>query len=222
MNPNAELEKSSSSYWRDEKKVQRHSKNLESIIRKLSSPVKMVVFSKVVPKPTVEILSHKTRDSVFKAQVYKALITRLRALNKERKFSTFHRLLNEVFGDQLNDEPFRAWLGKKFEIRSSKFSQYVLKWKENEFKEVRERNKIPTEIQNKIHNTWIENSIVSTDGRNGRNVVNISKRQFLQKYGEIQSNLVELTEKKNKRQINSFWSPENIQVYIEVNERKTY
>ena len=74
----------------------------------------------------------------------------------------------------------------------------------------------------KIHNTWIENSIVSTDGRNGRNVVNISKRQFLQKYGEIQSNLVELTEKKNKRQINSFWSPENIQVYIEVNERKTY
>ena len=222
MNPNAELEKSSSSYWRDEKKVQRHSKNLESIIRKLSSPVKMVVFSKVVAKPTVEILSHKTRDSVFKAQVYKALITRLRALNKERKFSTFHRLLNEVFGDQLNDEPFRAWLAKKFEIRSSKFSQYVLKWKENEFKEVRERNKIPTEIQNKIHNTWIENSIVSTDGRNGRNVVNISKRQFLQKYGEIQSNLVELTEKKNKRQINSFWSPENIQVYIEVNERKTY
>ena len=111
---------------------------------------------------------------------------------------------------------------QKFEIRSSKFSQYVLKWKENEFKEVRERNKIPTEIQNKIHNTWIENSIVSTDGRNGRNVVNISKRQFLQKYGEIQSNLVELTEKKNKRQINSFWSPENIQVYIEVNERKTY
>ena len=128
----------------------------------------------------------------------------------------------KFYGDQLNDEPFRAWLAKKFEIRSSKFSQYVLKWKENEFKEVRERNKIPTEIQNKIHNTWIENSIVSTDGRNGRNVVNISKRQFLQKYGEIQSNLVELTEKKNKRQINSFWSPENIQVYIEVNERKTY
>ena len=29
-------------------------------------------------------------------------------------------------------------------------------------------------------------------------IVNISKRQFLQKHGEIQSNLVELTEKKNK------------------------
>ena len=58
------------------------------------------------------------------------------ALNKERKFPTFHRLLNEVFGDQLSDATFLAWLAKKFEIRPSKFRQYVLKWRENEFKEV--------------------------------------------------------------------------------------
>ena len=68
-----------------------------------------------------------------------------------------------------------------------------------EFKEVPGRNKIPIEIQSKIFNTWIENSIVSTDDRNSQNVVNISKRQFLQKYGEIQSNLAELAEEKNKR-----------------------
>ena len=148
MNPNAELEKSSSSYWHDQKKVQHHSKNLESIIQKLSSPVKMAVFSKVIPKPTVEILAHTTCDSVFEAQVCKALITRLKALNKERKFPTFHRLLNEDSGDQLNDEAFLAWLAKKSVIRPSKFSQYVLKWRENEFKEVRGRNKIPIEIQN--------------------------------------------------------------------------
>ena len=145
----------------------------------------MAVFSKVVPKPTVEILAHTTCDSVFEAQVCKALIIRLKALNKERKFPNSHRLLNEVFGDQLNDEAFLAWLAEKFEIRPSKFSQYVLKWRENEFKEVQGRNKIPIEIQNKIHNTLIENNIVSTDGRKGRNVGNISKRKFLQKYGEI-------------------------------------
>ena len=179
LNPNAELEKSSSTYWHDQKKVQRHSKNLESIIQNLPSPVK------VVPKPTVEILADTTCDSVFDAQVSKALITRLEALNKERKFATFHRLLNEVFGDQLNDEAFLAWLAKKSEIRSSKFSQYVLKWRENEFKEVQGRNKIPIEIQNKIHNTLIENNTASTDGRKGRNVGNISKRKFLLKYGEI-------------------------------------
>ena len=130
----------------------------------------MAVFSKVVPKPTVEILAHTTCDSVFEAQVCKALIIRLKALNKERKFPNSHRLLNEVFGDQLNDEAFLAWLAKKFEIRSSKFSQYVLKWRENEFKEVQGRNKIPIDIQNKIYNTWIENTIVSIDDRNSRNV----------------------------------------------------
>ena len=130
----------------------------------------MAVFSKVVPKPTVEILAHTTCDSVFEAQVCKALIIRLKALNKERKFPNSHRLLNEVFGDQLNDEAFLAWLAKKSEIRSSKFSQYVLKWRENEFKEVQGRNKIPIDIQNKIYNTWIENSIVSIDDRNSRNV----------------------------------------------------
>ena len=127
----------------------------------------MAVFSKVEPKPTVEILAHAACDSVFEALVCKALITRLKALSKKRKCPTFHRLLNEVYGDQLNDETFLAWLVKKFEIRPSKFSQYVLKWGENEFKEVRGRNKIPIEIQNKIYDTWIENSIVSTDGRNG-------------------------------------------------------
>ena len=67
--------------------------------------------------PIVEILAHTTCDSVFEAQVCKALITRLKALNKERRFPTFHRLLNEVFGDQLNDKAFLAWLTKKFEIR---------------------------------------------------------------------------------------------------------
>ena len=130
----------------------------------------MAVFSKVVPKPTVEILAHTTCDSVFEAQVCKALIIRLKALNKERKFPNSHRLLNEVFGDQLNDEAFLAWLAEKFEIRPSKFSQYVLKWRENEFKEVQGRNKIPIDIQNKIYNTWIENTIVSIDDRNSRNV----------------------------------------------------
>ena len=50
-----------------------------------------------------------------------------------------------------------------------------------------------------VYDTWLENSIVSTDGRNGRNKINISKRQYLQRYGEIRSDLIELTEKKNQR-----------------------
>ena len=49
-----------------------------------------------------------------------------------------------------------------------------------------------------VYNTWPENSIVSVDGRNGRNSINIFKRQYLQRYGQIKSDLIELTEKKTK------------------------
>ena len=49
-----------------------------------------------------------------------------------------------------------------------------------------------------VYNTWPENSIVSVDGRNGRNGINIFKRQYLQRYGQIKSDLIELTEKKTK------------------------
>ena len=45
---------------------------------------------------------------------------------------------------------------------------------------------------------FIKICIISTDGRNGQDQVNVSKKQFLQKYGQIQSNLMELTEKNNK------------------------
>ena len=48
-----------------------------------------------------------------------------------------------------------------------------------------------------IHKIKLTHSIVSTDGRNSEYEVNISKWQFLQKYGEIQSELVEMTEKNN-------------------------
>ena len=66
--------------------------------------------------PIVEILAHTTCDSVFEAQVCKALITKLKALNKERKFPTFHRLLNEFFDDQLNDEAFLHDLQKSLKL----------------------------------------------------------------------------------------------------------
>ena len=57
---------------------------------------------------------------------------------------------------------------------------------------------ISLETKQRIY-VWIENSITSTDGRNGCNEVNISKRQYFQKYGNLSSELVETTEKCNKR-----------------------
>ena len=53
----------------------------------------------------------------------------------------------------------------------------------NKFREVRGRNKTSINTQNKIYNVWlIKIGIISTDGRNGQDQVNVSKKQFLQKY----------------------------------------
>ena len=48
---------------------------------------------------------------------------------------------------------------------------------------------------------WASNSINSTDGRNGRNVINISKRKYNAAYGHIKNNDIIVEERKNKRGI---------------------
>ena len=50
-----------------------------------------------------------------------------------------------------------------------------------------------------IYNTWIKNCITSTDKQNGRNVVQISKRKYLEKYCELSHESIRLAEHRNKR-----------------------
>ena len=120
-------------------------------------------------------------------------------MNREKKYPTFHQLLHNLFGEWLQHQTFLEWLAKKLDIRPSKFSIYVQRWRENNFEESRGQNYLPIESEQAVYNTWLKNSIVSTNGRNGRNEISISKRQYLQMCGEIRSDLIELTEKKNKR-----------------------
>ena len=40
------------------------------------------------------------------------------------------------------------------------------------------RNSFPDEVKQGIYDMWIDDSINSTDGRNGRNFINISKKGF--------------------------------------------
>ena len=105
----------SKSYWQDQKKIQRHSKNMEDIIKKMMSPVKTPVFSKVIPKKTVDVLAHTTSESVFEAQVCQAFIERLKTLNREKKYPTFHQLLHDEFGEQLQSQTSSDWLSKKLD-----------------------------------------------------------------------------------------------------------
>ena len=60
LNQTVKIDDFSSSFWLDQKQVQQDSKNLKSVIQKLPLPVKISIFSKVVPKHTARILAHTT------------------------------------------------------------------------------------------------------------------------------------------------------------------
>ena len=66
-------------------------------------------------------------------------------------------------------------------------------------KENRGKKPLSTEIKQQVYDAWISNSIPSTDNRNARSKINISKLQFIKKFGSIthEDGLVE--ERKNKR-----------------------
>ena len=69
------------------------------------------VLMRVVKKrPIKDILIHTSCEMQNEAIVCNAFITRLKNLNCERRFPTFHRTLNKFFGDQLDYENFLAWL----------------------------------------------------------------------------------------------------------------
>ena len=61
------------------------------------------------------------------------------------------------------------------------------------------RKELSQNVKQNICNTRIKNSINSTDGRNGRNLVKLSKRKYIEQYGTIKNNEVVIEEVKNKR-----------------------
>ena len=112
-----------------------------------------------------------------------ALLNDLKSLHDSKKYGVFHARFHNLFGEQLEEENFLRWLASKLNIRQSRFIDSVNNWKLNEYKERSGRDGIPFEVQKIIYDTWIENCTTSTDGRNGRNMVQISKRKYIEKYG---------------------------------------
>ena len=66
------------------------------------------------------------------------------------------------------------------------------------WRKIRGRKELSQNVKQNIYDTRIKNSINSTDGRNGRNLVKLSKRKYIEQYGTIKNNEVGI-EVKNKR-----------------------
>ena len=78
------------------------------------------------------LIKQNKNEQMVHNLVSDALMSQFKSLNKDKKFPMFHECLNNIFGDQLNNENFLEWLSPKLEIRPSKFKKYVAKWREFE------------------------------------------------------------------------------------------
>ena len=115
-----------------------------------------------------------------------------------RKDSVFHEKLHPLFGEQLNNDNFLKRIADKLDIRKSRFVDTVRHWEAIQYKGSKGREGVSFESKQTIYNTWIKNCITSTDERNGRNVVQISRRKYVEKYCELSHESIRLAEHRNK------------------------
>ena len=85
--------------------------------------------------------------------------------------SSAGKCLIESFGDLLDDYNFVCWLAEQLELKPCRLKEII----KNAYKEFTPRDSTPKSSLPSIYNFWLgeENSIISNDRRNGRNVVRI-------------------------------------------------
>ena len=74
-------------------------------------------------------------------------------------------------------------------------------WKGRGFEDSRGRERLSDEIVKAVFDTWVDNSISSTDGSNMRNMVNIDKCKIYEIYHNLfvlQHEDIKIEERKNK------------------------
>ena len=139
--------------------------------------------------------------SVHETTVVTNLIEYLKDLNKNRQYPLMHETMNKIFKDKMTDPSFLSWLASKLNIRTSRFLIYVANWRDRNFKETRgTANSIDDELKQEIFDTWVENSINSTDGRNGRNLVSISKSKYNELFNNIENKTVSVNAVMKRRE----------------------
>ena len=65
--------------------------------------------------------------------------------------------------------------------------------------ETRGRKNLSGEIRQSVYDIWIEHSVNSTDGRNGKNTVKITNLQYLRLYSGLNNENIKIEERANKR-----------------------
>ena len=65
--------------------------------------------------------------------------------------------------------------------------------------ETRGRKNLSGEIRQSVYDIWIEHSVNSTDGRNGKNTVKITNLQYLRLCSDLNNENIKIEKRANKR-----------------------
>ena len=118
-------------------------------------------------------------------------------INKRQHFIS---LAENIFGlERLTDTSFVYFLASELNTNDSKLKRSISRWIHSGMEEVHGKSGLPSESRQKIYNIWVDNSIPSTDNRNDRCSVKMSKAEYLKIYEGIENNGIEIEEKVNKR-----------------------
>ena len=166
----------------------------------IASPIKQHVKQNLVDSVLSDVIVNVNKTSVHETTVVTNLIEYLKDLNKNRQYPLMHETMNKIFKDKMTDPSFLSWLASKLNIRTSRFFIYVANWRDRNFKETRGTvNSINDELKQEIFDTWVGNSINSTDEHNGRNLVSISKSKYNDLFHNIENKTVSVNVAVNKR-----------------------
>ena len=161
--------------------------------------------SRGLPNTTVDgssefedILAHTNAASVKEAEVYQCLLKYLKTIKKQRQ--KFLCLMCNIFGEnRLRDASFQYFLATQLCINYQNFKRSVTLWFNAGREEKRGRWTLSPEVRQSIYDTWIQSSIPTTDNRNSRATIQISKHIYFQRYNDIENKTICIEKKKNKR-----------------------
>ena len=168
--------------------------NLKSTIQNLSSPVKNKILRNTNHSVN-DTLTNTSHDSYYQAKVCESFLQMFKKLNLDKKYKKFHTLLNDIFSEeQLVNILFLKWLSQILNMRTGRFIETVRNWHMRGCKETRGRKDLSDEIRQSVY-IWTEHSTNSTDGRNGRNTVKITKLQYLRLYSGLNNEKIKIEER---------------------------
>ena len=104
-----------------------------------------------------------------------------------------------MFGcDCLRDLSFLYFFSFQLSTSYLNFKQSIDTWLDGGMMFKRGKCVLAPEVRQAIYDTWIDHSVASTDNRNNCASVQISKKEYIQRYNRIENKTVQLEESKNK------------------------